>query len=68
MKIPDPKDPHGDLEGSVLRPDVLEVLFRHNVSIMHQDNDLVDLELGDVLEGIRMPEIVGGLLVNSLGV
>lgn len=66
MKIPHPKDPHGDLEGSVLRGDVLEVLVRHNVTIRPQHSGLVDLQRGDVLESVVMPEIVGGLLVRHI--
>jgi hypothetical protein len=66
VKIPDPKDPHGDLEGSVLRSDVLEVLVRHKVAISPQHSDLVDLERDDVVQSIVMPEIVRGLEVRHI--
>jgi hypothetical protein len=66
VKLPDRKDPHGDLEGSLLRGDVLEVLFRHNISIRHQPDDMVELELDDLLEVLVIPEIVFGRLIRRL--
>ena len=66
MRLPHPGDPQGAKEGSVRRKDVLEVLFRHRVTITHLGEDQTELIKDDLVEVQSLPLIVGGLMVRYL--
>ncbi|MGH8469979.1 MAG: hypothetical protein ACREVY_13650 [Gammaproteobacteria bacterium] len=65
MKLPHPSDPHGDKEGALPRAQVLDVLYRHGVTVTPRD-EYAQLEKDDIIERHQLPEIVGGLLIRRL--
>lgn len=67
MKLPHKDDPHGDKEGSLPRPQILEVLIQNKISITpDHDSDMVDLESEDEILAVELPSIVGGLVIRKL--
>lgn len=66
MKLPSVGDPGGDAEGSLLREDVLEVLFQNGVAVIPQEDGSALVENGEVSEVQYLPEIVRGKMVGYL--
>lgn len=66
MKLPTADDPHGDREGALPRDRILEVLYRHGVSVIHDEDGDVVLRRGSRLEVQQLPDPVGGLLIRQL--
>ncbi len=55
MKLPHKDDPHGDKEGSLPRPQILDVLIQNKISITpDHGSDMVDLESKDEILAVEL--------------
>ena len=66
MRLAHKKDPGGSAEGAFLRRDVLDILYKEKVSVIHLPGDLVLLKKGETEEIHDLPDVVMGSMIKYL--